>query len=101
MLFAQRGPTMVLRDHRWPTLCEAGAKVGELTAAPLIWSRPGEDVQKCEFLHHCFPKKAVVLVSLGRESERGGGRTPPPLRCSGHEDSSLDSCVVQMIRILH
>ncbi len=46
MLFAQRGPTMVPRDHRWPTLCEAGAKVGELTAAPLIWSRPGLVVQK-------------------------------------------------------
>ncbi len=48
MLFAQRGPTMVLRDHRWPTLCEAGAKVGELTAAPLIWSRPREVVQNVD-----------------------------------------------------
>ncbi len=25
ILFAQRGPTMVPRDHRWPTLCEARA----------------------------------------------------------------------------
>ena len=57
MLFAQRGPTMVLRDHRWPTLCEAGAKVGELTAAPLIWSRPGVVVQNCvipgDFIAFC------------------------------------------------
>ncbi len=60
MLFAQRGPTMVPRDHRWPTLCEAGAKVGQLTAASLIWSRSAinvrlERVYSPPFSNPCHP----------------------------------------------
>ena len=73
MLFAQRGPTMVLRDHRWPTLCEAGAKVGQLTAASLIWLVPFQECTNIATLWPAFLRekniptleKTWYLESLG------------------------------------
>ena len=57
MIFAQRGPTMVPRNHRWLTLCKGGSAIGKLIAEGVIYS----DYPICVIFYR---HSSCILLSL-------------------------------------